>query len=421
MKKHLVIIAGSCYPISSANGSIALSCAKYLHDEYDISVISKKHYKQKESSRKFSYGTMYFVKQLRYSLYQKYSVLVKEKSKYLRGFYWILLFLVRVVGYLESLFIHIDNMWWFKKAVLKKLNKINNEKKIDAILSFSMPIESHLAANCFKEKHREVIWATYWADEFATISNKKNLFISYEKMIEMEQDIISKSDIVFTTEELYEVISSKYPSYYKKIVAVPYLLSEDALNIPQKIKNESIKSVIYMGAFYKNIRNPEYMLKVFSEEKLRDVKLDLYITGDCDDIVNRYISTSDKKITSHAVVPKSKLYEIIKDVDILVNVDNINCKGKPSKLYELISFRKPIINFSYSNELGELDKYPYNVNLCMNDPVEVSVEKLNKFLDSYDTMMEISPEEIRKIFFKHTEKNVKNLIVNAFLNVELKG
>lgn len=412
MKKQLVIIAGSCYPVASANGNIALSCAEYLKDEYEISLVSVKHYKNKKTIMPFENGTMYFVGHIRHSLYQKMNDLFKEKKGVEKKIAWFFLNFIRLIGYIEGKFFFLDNMWWFKKKVQKTLYRINDKQKIDAILSINMPVESHLAAQNFKKSHENVFWASYFADPIIYSSKKKNLFISNEKICKMIRGILKESSVVFTTEEIFDMLATEYSCEKEKLVSVPYALNESGLNLCSIKNSSSSKRILYMGTFYKTIRNPEYMLKVFSELSAEAVVLDLYITGDCFDIVDKYAKLSGGKIKVHERVPKKELYRIIEQVDCVINLDNENCQGKPSKLYELMSFRKPIIYFS-SFESTELDKYPNKLFLNTKDDVKNSAEKLKNFIFS-NRFSAISSEELREIFPNHTESYIKNLIRKKF-------
>ena len=168
-----------------------------------------------------------------------------------------------------------------------------------------------------------------------------------------------------------------------------------------------------MGTLYKNIRNPEFLLKTFTDPLLSDVKLLLYIRGDCNDIVEKYERNNSDIIVSD-FIPKEQLEKVINDSDILINIDNVNCNGKPSKLYELISYRKPIINFSYNEDLGALSKYPCKLQISMQDDTHNAANKVRDFIisETFSNVI-ITAEQIEQLYYHHTENYVCELVNKA--------
>lgn len=418
MKKNLVIIAGTCYPIPSANGALALKCAQYLKNEYDISVISIRKCDTKLPDSIISDDvTIHALGRFRLDWWYKHKKIAFESKGLKKHLYKASAFLARLCGKIDSTFFHIDNMWWYKKSAYKLLEKINQKRKIDAIISFCLPIESHLAALELKKRHSDILWASYWADDFAVKSNMRNLFISQDKLKQIESEVLSKSDIVFSTEELAAAL--KAYSCEDKLCPIPYIINSSILHNPHQPKTNDRITCIFMGNFYSKIRNPEYMLKVFSHAQLNDVRLLMYIGGDCNSIVEKYASSSSN-IEFHDFIPKEQLEAVAAGSDILINIDNYNCSGKPSKLYELISYRKPILNFGYSDDLGELESYPCKLQISMDEAVDIAAAKIKEFISCALNIKTVTPEQIESAYEKHTEDYVKKLITSRLINSENK-
>lgn len=414
MKKNLVMIAGTCYPIASATGSLALKCAQYLKNEYDISIISVRKNGEKSLKRADVDGvTIHMLGRFRLDWLYKHKKLAATSRGFKKSFLNASVFLARLCGRFDSLFFHMDNMWWFKKAAYKQLEHLNRERKIDTIISFCLPIESHLAAMKYREQHRDTMWVSYWADDFAVKLNKKNLFYSMASMQRLESNVLRKSDVVLSTEELTEILRS-YQAV-DTIYSIPYVIDQSILYRSCKQKAGGHITGVFMGNLYNKIRNPEYMLKVFSDSALKDVALQMYIGGNCDHIVEKYAAESPN-IRFHGFIAKDQLEHVLQEADFLINIDNLNCTGKPSKLYELISYRKPILNFGHSDDCGELEKYPCKLHIPANSDTHTAAIKIRSFLFDNKGRTEATPEQVEMLYRSHTEKYVQDLITKALKN-----
>lgn len=410
------MIAGTCYPIASATGSLALKCAKYLKNEYDITIISIRKNGEKTLKKADVDGiTVYMLGRFRLDWLYKHKKLASTSKGFKKSLMNASVFLARLCGRIDSLFFHIDNMQWFKKAAYKQLECLGRERKIDTIISFCLPIESHLAAMEYRKRHKDAMWVSYWADDFAVKSNKKNLFYSMASMQRLESNVLCESDVVLCAEELAESLHS-----YKAldtIYSVPYVIDQSILYKPCEQKTGEHITGVFMGNLYKKIRNPEYMLKVFGDSALKDVTLQMYIGGDCDHIVEKYAAESPN-IRFHGFIAKEQLEQVLQEADFLINIDNLNCIGKPSKLYELLSYRKPILNFGYSEDCGELERYPCKLHIPAYSDTHTAAIKIGKFLFDSEERAEVTPEQIEMLYQSHTEEYVRDLITKTLKNSE---
>lgn len=114
------------------------------------------------------------------------------------------------------------------------------------------------------------------------------------------------------------------------------------------------------------IRNPEFFLSVIS--KVKDVSLDLFVRkGECEQIINRYAKDN---IHREYFVDKAKYIDMLKyGYDVLVNIGNVSTLQAPSKMLELLSTGKPIINFYFTEDtqFNMIEKYPLGLNIKNGD------------------------------------------------------
>jgi len=411
-KKELVIITNTCYPINSAVGSLSLKCADYLEKEYNIRIITVQDRNYAMNGQKIGNYKFYTVTQ---NNYKKYSIF-KEKINNSRGinkFYNFIMFqITKTIMYIERKIFFMDNRWWYEKKVNKILNKLWSELKFDAILSVSSPIGSHISAMKFKEKHPEVFWVSYWGDLFSGKNFKQNILIPRSKYVELENKIISKSDFVMTTSEIFVEFEKR--TNETKIQKINYTLKNDILennNNNQVLENEK-PLIICMGSFQNKIRNPEYMLKIFSKLNI-EYNLELYTNG-CEKIISKYANKNNKNIKYIGRVEYEKLKQRLNDSDFVINIGNSLSSSVPSKVLELISYCKPMIDFYYkNNKLEILNKYPIVNRIQIDDQIENVVTELENFIIK-NKNNKISTEEIKKIFVDYSEDTIKDKINNIF-------
>ena len=411
-KKELVIITNSCYPINSAVGSLSLKCADYLEKEYNIRIITVQDRNYAMNGQKIGNYKFYTVTQ---NNYKKYSIF-KEKINNSRGinkFYNFIMFqITKTVMYIERKIFFMDNRWWYEKKVNKILNKLWSELKFDAILSVSSPIGSHISAMKFKEKHPEVFWVSYWVDLFSGKNFKQNILIPHSKYVELENKIISKSDFVMTTSEIFVEFEKRTDE--TKIQKINYTLKNDILgnNKNNQVFENEKPLIICMGSFQNKIRNPEYMLKIFSKLNI-EYNLELYTNG-CEKIISKYANKNNKNIKYIGLVEYEKLKQRLNDSDFVINIGNSLSSSVPSKVLELISYCKPMIDFYYkNNKLEILNKYPIVNRIQIDDQIENVVTELENFIIK-NKSNKISTEEIKKIFVDYSEDTIKDKINNIF-------
>lgn len=268
------------------------------------------------------------------------------------------------------------------KSLLVCAEKINVENKIDIIISVSLPFYSHVAALYYKRCHPDVRWITFTTDPFAY--NEVNTIVAYKKReaIALEQKVYDTCDHCITTEELYSNLRDDYRIKASKILRLPYLLTEKASEdkTKGKIERDGYVNVLYAGYLYYKIRNPKLMMETF--RYIPSVKFNLYVAGDR--FCRKYLKGQfPENYKINGLVPRTKYLEHLAANDVLVNLSNTILLQAPSKLLELISTGKPVINFYYHKDTGYriIEKYPLGINIsCSMNPREIAKE-LTAFIE----------------------------------------
>lgn len=396
MKKHAVILCGIYYPLPSATGQCAMRYAQLVKEEYDISVV---FIQLDENPIEMTDNNGFNI----YSICGKRLELEYKSVGFLKNLFHFL-------GKLEIKMFSLGNLNWYKKKALKKLEEINSKRKIDVIFSVCSPLAAHIAGNEFKKRHKDVKHISYTVDLYASKKRERPLFMSYDRLIKFENKIISEADCFMPSEEIYNT-----KSYIREVnnncCILPYVMPELTAGAKDKrIFPEDEISCIYAGRFYEKIRNPEYMLKLFSKQEDAAV-LHLYSIG-CESLVDRYAKKC-KNIVVHDLVSADEIKNIYSDADILVGIGNTEEELLPSKTYEYIAARKPVVFFNPGKENDILKRYPLCLQINFFDNVDEAAKRFKQFIFESKGQI-VDKNDIERAFEKNLPSCVKKVLLEKF-------
>lgn len=173
--------------------------------------------------------------------------------------------------------------------------------------------------------------------------------------------------------------------------------------------------LLYAGTLDLNYRNPEPLLKILnmitSFEK--NIKLKFYSSGNCVELIKSYSINAGYTLEYCDLVPKTILEEEQRHADILINISNDMHNVIPSKIFELFSWGKPILNIAcrkhdYVNTY--FDKYPNAFSVKTWIPLEEQQEQLKIFLNNCTTI-QLSKETLDEIFYRNMPEYTMSLIM----------
>lgn len=394
MKRHLVIVGGVVYPEPSPTGLCSMRYASLLDEDYDVEFIAISN-NGKEEYVTYDGVPVHTLICKRLSIEYKTTGTLKK----LIHLYGSSLLRTSIMG----------NLGWYSKAAYKELESIHNVRPIDVILTVCSPFSAHIAGAKFKKAHPEVRFNAYTVDPFATSNRIIPLFRKFGDLVTLERNISSQADCLFLSEEAIASRQDLYGDIMQKM-ALPYLLPEVNDAEGGVFDDEHIHCV-YAGSFYRNIRNPEYMLKVFSMLNNKKIILHLYSAG-CDDLIQEYASMCDQ-IQFHGYVSQVELQQVYASCDFLIGVGNSMNDFLPSKTYEYLAQMRPVVFFNskgYENKV--LENYPHSLQLFDDVDVSESVRKLGDFI-SREEGMTISKVELSSLYEKNTPDYVREVLING--------
>lgn len=380
---NIVFVVANYEPYCDPTTRIAKKIIEYFQNNNNIWVIS---FAQPESKIEYEENGIQYI-----SLRNKLELYEKECQTPS--------FLLKIFWKIRHVFMFPHGYSWYVNAVYKKLKVIDKKNKIDMVFAVSAPYAALLAAYKWKKSNKYCKVINYIVDPYRFTSVIEKI-LHYRKYKNLEKAIYSKADY-----NLYfdAVKNQMDPRLNEKSDILFTQIYPNVSQCEKKERETGRINVTYTGGFYKEFRNPSYMLKVIDKIQTYDIKLHIYSNGSCAEIIEPYYKENPEHFIKEPWIDNEILKSQIANMDFLINISN-GIKGfQPSKLFEYIATGIPIISF-FTNGLREdlLDKYPYAIQIdCDFEDVETAAFKVEKFIK--DTLgKRVSEIEIIKRYPENT-------------------
>lgn len=277
--------------------------------------------------------------------------------------------LVYLIQFISNWIMIPDKAIFWTRTAVKKGVKLHHEKHFDIIISTAPLYTNHLVAIGLLRKlnkKNKTLWVADIRDFFYTLGlentnfSLKKIFAKYmEKKIVMQADLLT-----FVSQSMQNAYAKKYPQQANKMKVVfnGYESIElDKLNSIEKNKSDSI-TFFYAGSFYNGIRNPESLFSsldiLFQKGLIPQNQIQIKIAGTIPNELKKklmkYVSFKYALelglITKHQVICESF------ESDVLINIIGDIPSHKytlPLKIFEYISFKKPILTIGPTNSESE--------------------------------------------------------------------
>lgn len=416
MVKNIVVVTLGYYPDMSPVSAVVDKYIQSLKGKYHFYIISMQT-RTRFAPMSDPNITICYMNNFWWNLRLKYEEKYKETQFIL---YKIIVQLIRGRGTVLSLLEDYCQFKWMEQRSYELLTNLSKEVNVDSVISVSGAyMYLHRGVKRYKNDHPETKWITFITDPISFSSSSYNILKfrqekKFQNSYRREKEIYDTADFNIFTENLYYDALEKFHQSDKKTFQFRFVLdnmqaSASSDNHPH---DTSEVKLIYAGALYREIRNPEYMLSVIS--RVNNVHFDMYIrTFQCIDIIEKYKST---KIKIHSGVDVKKYKDMIcNEYDILVNIGN-NCKNQlPSKTLELLSSGRPIINFYYykDSQYDMIEKYPLGLNVGRDDTD--AIKKVELFCNEMKGK-QLSFSEVERLYPEHSliyQKQILESLINS--------
>lgn len=309
----------------------------------------------------------------------------------------ILSFIVKLISYPLRKVLRKRSVFWGENDGYDEVayQYLDQELSLyDYIITIVFPRCDTNIVERIKRKFPNIKWIILQFDMYAynpSWPEESNL-----KRIKEQKKWYESADRIVIQHEMYnDTIENEFRNYISKLLPlhIPSLDSIDEDNEllvtgyldrickDNNLDKDDIITVVYTGRFYKDIRNPEYMLSSFEKICSEDNNIYLFLLGfGCEDIVRKYKKLLGNRLIVCGQTSNEDAVSAQREANILINISNSYREMVPSKILEYIGRRKAILNY-YSIEDDICEEY------LLNYPMYYSV----------DERKEISSEQIKLI------------------------
>ncbi len=268
---------------------------------------------------------------------------------------------------------------YIEKVLTKEIEKVCQKKYFDVVVATACPYYTVFALANSKIKSKK---AAYLLDPYST-----NKSMSYAVSKKREVELYNNIDMAIITNLMMAENKNSHISAFKHKMAqldFPAIKKPPAFTSKVNFLNNNKINCVFVGGLYPEIRNPEYILKLFTK---LDKELCLSIIGGGKEGFAPGFFSNFKNILNNRLILKNAVepdvaQHILHSADFLINIGNSISNQLPSKVFEYISTGKPILNvYKIDNcpSLKYFNKYPLALNVKEGDFSKATIDKVNVF------------------------------------------
>lgn len=405
----ILFILGAYKPRASANGLCSSNIIERLKNSgHFVTVLSNQNIGSETCTTKDGI-TVYRVKQRLYLRLKEYAeVFLKTKPK--RA--WLASFFAGIINKLQLMFAIFS---WptisrqTNKRFEKTAEKLYRANKYDAVISIYTPIESLMAGYKLKKRHPEVKFVPYFLDSLSggqgpkCFSKKKTI----KRGLTIERKVYAIADVIALMKSSEEHQKKYNYTYCQKMTFLDIPMLVKPLDFIQKRstqKNMEPYKILYVGSIVKKIRNPQTLIKAFQCLDREDIQCEFVGNIDCIEDFEPLKKKMGQKLILAGFMNHDELVEKISSADILINIGNNLSTMVPSKIFEYMSFLKPIIStYDIEDEpsVKYLNNYPMALLLSGKSTPEDNALAISNFIQKVGNSS-IDFETIKNLFYLNT-------------------
>lgn len=411
----ILFILGAYKPRASANGLCSEKVVEeFLKNGHDVTILCNKNVGTNDFLKISDNFKIYRIKQRLYLRLIEWSYLNKNKH------YFISKILNLVAYFINKVQLFLMTFFWPNISIItnlkfqKKAIRLQKKYKFNVIISVYTPIESLLAGYKVKKKFPDVKFYPYFLDSLSggygpKYFSKKTII---SRGVKIERKIYKIADsIIFMESSRTHQLRYNFTFQQKFVFFDIPMLSKPKFLKFQKSNNNKIK-LLYVGSINKKVRNPDTLLKALEKLNRDDVFVQFIGKIDCIEDFTKLSKIMGNRLSFIEFLSHEEVTKLIQSANILINIGNNISTMVPSKIFEYMSFGKPIIStYDINDEPSKnyLTKYPAVVFISGRDNCEINSRKISTFIDN-NINKNIEYEYLENIFFKNTPKAIVQYI-----------
>lgn len=407
---RLLVIHDELYPNTSANARIVYRIIDELlkHDDVEVTIMGC-------AQTKDQFGTHYHKCPIIHEPWQK-------TCRYFRFLGQLGRFkILRYILMPRSIVYRILHPRWTPRDVEMMRWIYHHRHQFDVVLACAMPFYSiDIAAQI--SKYIPVVnyyMEPYWEHLPSFYSNTQIISRLWD-------GLASRVIVPEHIKQIYKKCADKDIVDKLVVAEFPNVLKRDKNKIDYVFFSSAKINLAFVGKFYPEIRNPQYLFNIM--ERIHSSDISLHMAGGFNgsfskSFIERYFTNKIPYISFMGMLPPDKADSMLVQADVLVHMGNTTPEMLPSKILDYISTGKPIINLyqhDHCPTLSILDAYPLKLNIRVDSPV--TDELLNNIVSfcKENCRKRISYDEIKSLYMKYTPKVVGEIFYNTLLEVSKK-
>ncbi len=301
------------------------------------------------------------------------------------------------------------------------IKAVIEDSGVDCLASVSLPFWVHRATRKALSfvKEGSISWVPVCFDPYAYTQNDES--VNTRKRTKEELAVyapakqilmLSQSAADYAHSPLkekiryFEIPNLRNLSEYQAISGTYF--AEDAINC------------LFIGNLYWEIRNPEFMLRMF--ERFSDDRIRLHIVGSLSynfpkSYMEEWLQKCNGRLSYKTRVSTVEALRLLNAADVLVNIGNTTKNQCPSKVIEYISTGKPILQLSKiqgCTSQAYLKDYPLAFTVREDLPLENAlVNEIEAFILSSKNK-QIPYSEVCKLYSNCTNEHAVQVLLSSF-------
>lgn len=259
-----------------------------------------------------------------------------------------------------------------EEVIYKSACRIIEEKRIDTVVCVHLPIESLLVGRRIKKHYPELYLCAYQLDTLSGGSLPRFLPQNYtrKRRIAWERYLFQPMDrviLMHASRKHYLRYTSHEPWIDKAVYGDIPLFAPVLNGSIHKCSGNNVK-IAFTGTMSEALRTPYHILEVLA--RLKRYRVHLIIAGANQCQISNFGRCDSIKVTQLGLIEHEKVLRLLEKSDVLLNIGAKNTSLLSGKLFEYLSFGKPILETFWDEDdvtLPYLEKYPLALKLDERD------------------------------------------------------
>lgn len=303
------------------------------------------------------------------------------------------------------------------KRYLKRVSRAVAAASLDAdvVIGAYTQIDAIIASHEAKKGNPRLHFIAWYLDSFTGGHGPR--FLDAEEIERRgklwNRQLLENADAVVAMESsrrFHEEHCCDEPWFDKlRFLDLPLLDISEASDLQANVESNKTKTIVYAGTHPEGIRSPEFFINVLSfipNESLR-----VLFVGDETNRILIEACARDRRIEVRGGVPHEEVSRLLSSADYLLTLGNRLANMTPSKIFEYMAFRKPIIaTYPIDSEpsLPYLERYGDALMLDERGDPLVAAKQLVGFLNAGHEP--IAFDELKSRFWKNTPSAFCDLV-----------